>query len=78
MSNLAHNFDFDALTVPERIQLVEELWDRIAASEDDVPVTTAQRAELDRRIEAHLADPQSATSWDEARASIEERLRGRM
>jgi len=77
MSNLAHNFDFDALTVPERIQLVEDLWDRIAASEDDVPVTAAQRAELDRRIETHRVNPLPVTSWDEARARIEERLRGR-
>ena len=78
MSNLAHNFDFDALTVPERIQLVEDLWDSIAVSEVDIPVTTAQRDELDRRIEAHRVAPQSATPWDEARASIEERLRGRL
>ncbi|MDP2182759.1 MAG: addiction module protein [Actinomycetota bacterium] len=76
MSNTAHSFDFDALSVPERIQLVEDLWDSIAASEDDVPVTAAQRDELDRRIEAHRLNPQPATPWSEARACIEERLRG--
>lgn len=78
MSDAAHSFDFDALTVPERIQLVEDLWDRIAASEEDVPVTDAQRAELDRRIEAHRLNPEPTTSWEDARAAIEERLRGRL
>ena len=78
MSNLAHTFDFDALSVPERIQLVEDLWDSVAASVDDVPVTAAQRDEIDRRIAVHELNPQSATSWSDARAHIEERLRGRL
>ena len=76
MGNAAHNFDFDALSVPERIQLVEDLWDSIAASVDDVPVSEAQRDEIDRRITAHSLNPQPVTSWSDARTSIEERLRG--
>ncbi|MDO9100258.1 MAG: addiction module protein [Caldisericota bacterium] len=78
MRNLAHTFDFDALSVPERIQLVEDLWDSVAASVDDVPVTAAQRDEIDRRIAAHVLNPQPATSWSDTRTHIEERLRGRL
>jgi putative addiction module component (TIGR02574 family) len=37
------------LSVAERIQLVEDLWDSIAA-DSDLPLTDAQKAELDRRL----------------------------
>ncbi|MDO9107433.1 MAG: addiction module protein [Coriobacteriia bacterium] len=78
MGNTAHGFDFDALTVSERIQLAEDLWDSITASGHDLPMTAAQCDEIDRRVDAHALDPQPATSWTEARARIEEQLRGRL
>jgi len=78
MRNLAHTFDFDALSVPERIQLVEDLWDSVAASVDEVPVSSAQRDEIDQRIAAHVLSPQPAKSWSDARKHIEERFRGRL
>jgi len=42
----------DKLSTAERIELVQKLWDSIAAEEAAVPVTTSQRSELDRRVEA--------------------------
>jgi len=41
-----------SLSVEERIQLVEAIWDRIADRRDSLPVAGAQRAELDRRLAA--------------------------
>ncbi|MFN2323605.1 MAG: addiction module protein [Trueperaceae bacterium] len=41
---------FLELDVSERILLVEEIWDSIAADSAAVPVTDAQRAELDHRL----------------------------
>ena len=43
-------FDFSKLSVAERIQLAEDLWDSIPES-TDVPLTDAQKTELDRRLE---------------------------
>ena len=40
------------LPVAERIRLVEDIWDSIAAVPEAVPLTAAQRRELDRRLEA--------------------------
>ena len=34
------------LTVDERIKLVEDLWDSIAADQDALPITADQRIEL--------------------------------
>jgi putative addiction module component (TIGR02574 family) len=44
------------LTVDERIKLVEDLWDSIAADKGALPITAAQRAELDRRLNAYTVD----------------------
>lgn len=72
--------DFDrlrTLPIPDRLQLVEDLWDTIAAESPDeaLPVSPELQAELDRRLAAHHADPSSARPWDEVRAKI---LRGRL
>lgn len=73
MSNAA--YDFNRLSVSERIQLVEDLWDSIAASGADVPLTAAEIQELDRRLDDLEANPGAGVPWDEVRARVEERLR---
>jgi putative addiction module component (TIGR02574 family) len=45
--------DILRMSVAERIQLVEDIWDSIAASPESIPVTDAQKAELDRRLQAY-------------------------
>jgi putative addiction module component (TIGR02574 family) len=58
------------LSVAERIQLVEDLWDSIAADPEALPLTEAQKAELDRRLAEHEADPDSAVPWEEVRERL--------
>jgi putative addiction module component (TIGR02574 family) len=63
--------DFHDLSVAERIQLVEDIWDSIAVEGSDaVALTDAQRQELRRRMEAHDADPSSAVPWEQVRAEL--------
>ena len=59
---------FDLMTTAERILYVQDLWDRIAAEPDGVPLSEAQRLELRRRVEEHRADPGSAVPWDQVLA----------
>jgi putative addiction module component (TIGR02574 family) len=63
--------NFKDLPISERIQLVEDIWDSIA---EETPVSlqlsAADRAELQRRIAAHQADPSSSIPWEEVRASL--------
>jgi putative addiction module component (TIGR02574 family) len=61
------------LSVPERILLVEEIWDSIADEPDALQLTDEQKAELDRRLAAHRANPGAAQPW----ADVRERLRKR-
>ncbi len=65
----------ERLGIEERLNLVEELWDSIAADSSAVPLTVAQRAELDRRISEHEANPGDVVPWEEVKSSITERLK---
>jgi putative addiction module component (TIGR02574 family) len=58
------------LSISERIQLVEDIWDSIAAVPEAVPLTDAQREELDRRLAAYHKNPQSGTLWDEVKKRL--------
>jgi putative addiction module component (TIGR02574 family) len=59
------------LSVPERLQLLEDIWDSVLEDERDLPgLTDAQKMELDRRVAAHDADPTRAIPWSEARARL--------
>lgn len=61
------------LSVAERIQLVEDLWDSVAADPESIPVDASQTEEALRRLEAHRADPDSAIAWEEVRRELYER-----
>lgn len=62
--------DFEHLTVAERIQLVEDLWDSIADAPEVLELTDAQRAELDRRLEAHRETPGDTIRWETLRREL--------
>lgn len=62
------------LPLEERLALVEEIWDSIAADSAAVPLTEAQRAELQKRIEEDDTHPDDLTSWEQVKASTLSRL----
>ena len=43
--------DIEMLSVEERLELIERVWDSLTVTQDDIPLTDSQRAELDRRID---------------------------
>ena len=62
----ASEFDIASLSPSERLDLLERLWDSLTPAPDDIPLTDAQRAELDHRIDALDRDGPVGMSWDEA------------
>lgn len=62
--------DILALPVEERIQLIEDAWDSLAAYPDAFPLTDAQREELDQRIDAYHHDPASGSPWEDVKGRI--------
>jgi putative addiction module component (TIGR02574 family) len=55
------------LSVKERIALVQEIWDSIAAVPEQLPVTEALRQELERRLTAHQANPRNVIPWEQVK-----------
>ena len=62
------------LPVGDRIKLVEDLWDSIAADQSVLQLTTAQRAELDQRLDAYELDGDLGWPVDEVIAEIRRAL----
>ncbi|MCX7046438.1 MAG: addiction module protein [Candidatus Sumerlaeota bacterium] len=62
--------DILELSVPERILLVEDVWDSIAASPETINLTDAQRQELDQRLDDYHANPDAGSPWEDVRARI--------
>ena len=56
MSKIARK-DILNLSVAERIELIGDLWDSMAEAPEAIELTEAQKAELDRRLDAHRKDP---------------------
>jgi putative addiction module component (TIGR02574 family) len=67
--------EYRKLPIPERIQLVEEIWDSIAQDAKALPLSDDLRTELDRRWAEHERDPSSAIPWDQVRSELHERDR---
>ena len=62
------------LGLSEKLQLVEDLWDDIAAVPEALPVPAWQKEELARRKADYLQNPNSGISWEEAKERIRHRL----
>jgi putative addiction module component (TIGR02574 family) len=60
------------LSVAERIELVEAIWDSIAMTPESLPVTPAQKRELDRRLAEYRKNPGAGRTWEEIRDSLDE------
>lgn len=62
------------LSIDERLRLIEDLWDSIAAEQQSLPLTEEQKAELDLRLAAYEADGLKGRSAEAALADIRRRL----
>lgn len=58
------------LPVAERLQLVELIWESIAAVPEAVPVSDELKADLDRRLAEFEANPEAGIPWEEVRDRI--------
>jgi putative addiction module component (TIGR02574 family) len=59
------------LTPPERLALIAQLCDSL--EDDQIPLTAAQQAELDRRLASLEEDRRRAVSWAELKAELQQR-----
>jgi putative addiction module component (TIGR02574 family) len=62
--------DINAMEPEERLRLIGDLWDSLSESPEDVSLTEAQRAELDRRLDRLESGKAKLVSWDELKARL--------
>jgi putative addiction module component (TIGR02574 family) len=59
------------LSVAERIQLVEDIWDSIATAPETLGLTDSQQKELDNRLMAYQQDSSAGSSWAEVKVRLQ-------
>ncbi len=53
------------LSIPERIILVEEIWDTIEAEfNNDSEITDYEKKLIDQRLDTYRKNPQKASEWE--------------
>ncbi len=73
MQTTAKSLGIDQLSLAERILLVEEIWDSIAAEAEALELPQSHKDELDRRLAAYQADPHAGSTWEEAKARLQKK-----
>ena len=63
------------LSVEERLQLLEELWETLSATPEAISLTGAQREELDRRLDELDRDGPVGLPWEDVLDRIRNRAR---
>jgi putative addiction module component (TIGR02574 family) len=58
------------LNISDRILLVENVWDSIAAAPHAVKVTPSQKEELDRRLKTFRKNPSAGSPWSKVKKRI--------
>jgi len=53
------------LSIPERIQLVEDIWDTIAAKADSLELTEEEKKIIDVRLEKYHQNPELGSPWED-------------
>ena len=52
----------------ERLQLVEDLWDSLAAEENELPLPDWKMEELRRRKARYLENPETGMTWEQVKS----------
>jgi putative addiction module component (TIGR02574 family) len=59
------------LTPPERLALIAQLWDSL--ENEQLPLTSAQQAELEHRLASLDEDRRNGVTWASLKAELERR-----
>lgn len=66
----------DRLSLAERILLVEEIWDSIAAEVDALDIPASHKAELDFRLDSRQGNTRTGSGWEEVKARLLNKTEG--
>jgi putative addiction module component (TIGR02574 family) len=58
------------IPIAKRVELAQAIWDGVAQNPENIPLTQAQRDELDRRLEAIERNPNAGSTWESLKRSL--------
>lgn len=58
------------LSVAEKIQIVEDIWDSISNSPEELPLSEAEKLELDERLEDYRQNPDNGIEWETLKKNL--------
>lgn len=73
MTPTLQQLGIDQMSIEDRLALAQEVWDSVAADMERLPLTDAQRAELERRVANADANPAEGIPWEVIRAEARAR-----
>jgi putative addiction module component (TIGR02574 family) len=74
MAPTLESLGIDKLSAGDRMAIAHAIWDSITPETEATPLTESEKAEVDRRLAAHRADPTAAIPWDQIEAEALARL----
>lgn len=63
------------MSVPEQIDYVNALWEKISSRPSEVQVPEWHRREISERLKQHRTNPDDVQPWNEVRNNVREKLR---
>ena len=61
--------NINSLSSEERLRLIEELWESLSESPEAIPLTDAQREELDRRLDDLERSGPEGIPWEDRKST---------
>lgn len=58
------------LTIPEKLQLIEDIWNSLVIEAEQIPLTQSQKQELDRRLASYQNMKNPGKSWEVVKQRI--------
>ena len=65
--------DIEKLSPEERLRLIEDLWESLRKTPDALPLTRAQREELDRRLDELDRGEGETIPWEDVKRRLRDR-----
>lgn len=58
------------LSVAERVQIVEDIWDSIAKNPEELTLSETEKQILDKRIESYQENPNEEIEWETLKKNL--------
>ena len=65
--------EISRLGLSEKLLLVEDIWDSIAASNSEIPMSMWQKQELDKRYEEYKKGKQKLHDWKDIHKGLRDK-----